>query len=50
MNMKNITSAQEKMREKHTLLEWMVILQNDPELMAEFEKECDKQCPPPPIR
>ena len=36
--MGNISSVQEIMKEKHSLMEWMVILQYYPELRAEFEK------------
>lgn len=44
--MENITSTQEILKQKHTLLEWMVILREHPEIRDEFEKLCP---PPKPI-
>lgn len=41
----NISSVQELMKERHSLIEWMVIMQKHPEIREEFEK----LCPPKPI-
>ena len=42
----NITTAEEILKEKHSLMEWMVILKYYPELLEEFEK----LYPPQPIQ
>lgn len=43
--MENLTSIQEILKEKHSLIEWAILFKKYPELREEFEK----QNPPKPI-